>query len=408
MEAVLARSPEAVFITDARGSCVTVNARWCELTGASVEGSLADGWMTLVHPDDSAEFIGEWWRAVERGESFSHELRITRPDGTEGAMHFSAEPVPDDVGRTLAWMGRVQLDNDHDSTWVATRPIDDSRRFEQAFDNSPIGMALTTLEGDYVQVNAAMCELLHRSADELLSTSVLDTTHPDDLPQTVEAAVELLEGTTPSFSLEKRFLTADRQPIWTRATTTVLRDDSGVPRHFLTQLENIEERRQLIEQLHQVAIHDPLTGLANRAGLDEYMDTLDPTCRVGVIALDLDRFKAVNDTLGHHVGDEVLRTVADRIVQSVRRSDHAARMGCDEFLLLCSAARSDQDLLAVADRLGRRIKRPIEVGDATVSIGASVGVAAGLASELSDLRIRADEACYNAKRSGGAVVAGSP
>lgn len=129
--------------------------------------------------------------------------------------------------------------------------------------------------------------------------------------------------------MEKRFVAPDGLPVWTRATTTILRSDDGTPLHFLTQVEDIEERRQLIEELRVSALRDPLTGLANRAGLSEFLGSLHDDETVGVIALDLDRFKVVNDTLGHSVGDEVLRVVADRIRASIRGEDHAARTGGD-------------------------------------------------------------------------------
>ncbi|MCB1010426.1 MAG: diguanylate cyclase [Microthrixaceae bacterium] len=405
LNAVLERSPAAVFLSDPDGRVETVNRRWCELTGAPPEAALGDRWMTLVHPGDRAEVVGAWWTAVQYDAVFDRRFRIQRPDGTETAVRGTAERVVDELGRTVGWTGSVQLDADVDPSWTTARTRSDNGRFEQAFDRSPIGMALTTLEGQYVRVNQAMCDLLGRSHSDLLDTSVLDTTHPEDLNRTVDAAVELLDGTTPSFSLEKRFVSVDGLPVWTRATTTLLRGEDGEPRHFLTQVEDIEERRQLMQQLHQAAIHDPLTGLANRAGLEEYIDTLVPGTDIGVIALDLDRFKYVNDSAGHAAGDEVLRVVADRIVSAVRMVDHTARTGGDEFMVVCPDLTSDHDLAAMAGRLVAAICEPIEVGDGQVRVGASVGVAKGPSTDVPELRIRADEASYRAKRDGGAIVA---
>ncbi len=404
LDATLALSPSAAFVTDVDGRCDAVNARWCELMGAPSEAALGDGWMSLVHPEDRAGFVGSWWAALQGTDNWDCRCRVQRPDGTEAVVRSIAVPVLDASGATVAWIGQVGLDADGDEAWVAARSMRGHSRFEQAFDRSPIGMALTTLDGEYVRVNQAMCDLLGRTSDEMLNTAVLDTTHPDDLDETVAAAVELLDGTTPSFSLEKRFVSSSGLPVWTRATTTLLRDHDGVPRHFLTQVEDIEERRQLMAQLHQAAIHDPLTQLANRAGLDEYAGTLEPATTIGVIAIDLDRFKAVNDTEGHTAGDEVLRTVADRIVATVRSSDHAARTGGDEFTVVCADPGSQQTLVAMANRLVGSISEPIELGTTEVTVGASVGIAIGPAHELTQLRIHADEASYRAKRGGGAFV----
>ncbi len=403
LDAVLARSPEAVFIADDAGRCQSVNARWSELTGSAPESVLDDGWMSLVHPEDRAEFVGAWWIAVQGEDEFRQSCRMIRPDGTEATVHASASRVRDRRGFTVAWLGRLQLVTGEAGTWAAARDLHDKGRFEQAFDLSPIGMALTTLEGQYVRVNQAMCDLLGLTREDLLDTSVLETTHSEDLQQTVDAAVELLDGLTPSFSLEKRFVNSRGMPVWTRATTTLLHAADGTPRHFLTQVENIEERRQLMKRLHHAAVHDPLTGLANRAGLDEFILALQPNETVGVIAIDLDRFKRVNDTEGHAAGDEVLRTVARRISDCARRLDHAARTGGDEFVLLCSDAASEADLSVLAQRLVDSLSEPIDVGGVEVAVGASAGVAFGLARDLPELRIQADEASYRAKRSGDAV-----
>ncbi|MGB3410712.1 MAG: diguanylate cyclase [Microthrixaceae bacterium] len=278
------------------------------------------------------------------------------------------------------------------------------RSFEQAFQRSPIGMAITTLDGNYTRVNQALCDLLGMSSESLLQTSVLETTHPDDLRSTVDSAIGLLDGKTVSFSLEKRFLAAGNRPVWTRATTTLLRDgdDNGI--QFLTQVEDIEERRQLIEQLRISALRDPLTGLANRAGLEEYITSLPGELAIGVIALDLDRFKDVNDSAGHAVGDEVLKAVADRIRTTVRSGDQAARTGGDEFVVVFAEPPDGADFYALARRFIARIGEPILVGERVLTIGASAGVVVGSALNAPAMMIRADQASYEAKRGGFDVV----
>jgi diguanylate cyclase (GGDEF)-like protein/PAS domain S-box-containing protein len=255
-----------------------------------------------------------------------------------------------------------------------------------------------------VSVNPAMCGLLGRSAANLLTTSVLETTHPDDLARTVAAAVDLLEGTVPSFSLEKRFLSSGGRSVWTRATTTLIRDDDNRPTHFLTQVEDFEERRELMEQLRQAALHDPLTGLANRAGLEEFVAGLPEGMLIGVLALDLDRFKEVNDVAGHAAGDEVLRTVSRRILSSVGPGDHAARTGGDEFVVLCRSPHPERDVNTLANRLVTTIGEPICVAQERLSVTASAGVAIGSVEQASALRVSADQASYQSKRRGGAIV----
>lgn len=512
-----------MYVTDGTGSLLVVNRHWCDLTGMDVASAVGDGWMAAVHPDDRADVIGFWWRAVQGEGTSSHEFRF----GSEGAatrVVAVASPVSVD-GKVMAWVGTVTRldevshgdtgagfmaaalanssdlvvvidetatltyvsaaaqrvlgrlpeewvgrsvlelvhpDDAHaaveslvtsvdsgegvkdpveirvlhsDGDWreveiVANNLLDEPEvngilinardvtdrtvskrreqkarsRFEQAFQRSPIGMALTTLEGRFVRVNQAMCELLDHSPQSLLSTSILDATDPRDHRATVAAAVELLEGRSASFSLEKRFLSAQGTPLWTRSTVTLLSDDDGEPLHFLTQIENIEERRDLLEQLRRSALRDPLTGLANRAGFEEYLESLSPNLPVAVLALDLDRFKMVNDTAGHAVGDEVLKVVATRIRGSIRSQDLAARIGGDEFVVVTAHPRSHDEVLDMAERILQRLRTPIAIDHRTHQVGASGGVTTGLAAEALQLLVRADRASYAAKRAGGNEV----
>ncbi|MEZ5269519.1 MAG: PAS domain S-box protein [Microthrixaceae bacterium] len=149
---------------------------------------------------------------------FDRRFRIRRPDGTEtGRQCGTAGEGCRRLGPDRWLDGQRASDADVDPSWTTARTRNDNGRFEQAFDRSPIGMALTTLEGQYVRVNQAMRDLLGRSHDDLLDTSVLDIRPTRRIcQQTVDAAVELLDGTTPSFSLEKRFASLDGQPVWTR------------------------------------------------------------------------------------------------------------------------------------------------------------------------------------------------
>lgn len=355
----------------------------------------------LFHPSDLG-VIRDAWSALDEGCAspqvrvrLRHSTSSTEPLWIDFDVVSSTLNHPDLGGSILMNVRKSRTARGQLDPLVSAHSS-----FQQVFQRSPIGMALTTVEGKYVMVNKAMCDLLGTTEELLLRLSVLETTHVDDLRRTVDAAVALLDGVTVSFSIEKRFVAPDGLPVWTRATTTILRSDDGTPLHFLTQVEDIEERRQLIEELRVSALRDPLTGLANRAGLSEFLGSLHDDETVGVIALDLDRFKVVNDTLGHSVGDEVLRVVADRIRASIRGEDHAARTGGDEFVVICAGDRTEDDYVAMADRCVRRIRETIGISGDWVAVGASAGLAVGPASEAAALMIEADHASYQAKRSG--------
>ena len=142
------------------------------------------------------------------------------------------------------------------------------------------------------------------------------------------------------YQIEKRYLHPDGHEVWVSVSVSCVRDEQGAPLYLIGQVEDVTERRRLRESLAYAAIHDPLTGLPNR---ELFMDRLEVALRratrarhdAAVIFLDLDRFKLINDSLGHEVGDQVLVAVADRLSTAMRASDTLARFGGDEFTVLC-------------------------------------------------------------------------
>ena len=178
---------------------------------------------------------------------------------------------------------------------------------------------------------------------------------------------------------------------------------------FRSETEKITMRRTFGD----LARRDPLTGLANRLGLaDAHREavTSSPDCRHAVHCLDLDRFKAVNDRLGHPAGDEVLAAVAGRLANLLRDGDLAARLGGDEFAVLQTGMRHAGEAELLARRIARAVSEPYSVGGETLSVGVSIGfvVSENCDDALEDMLARADEASYKAKRrGGGAVEAGS-
>lgn len=406
LRAALVNSSDLLVVIDAAATLTYVSSASERILGLRPTEWVGRNVLELLHPDDVHTAADALASSVDSGGGVKDplEVRVRHADGRWREVEIVANNLLDDPA-----MGGILINaRDVSERRQAQRREKRAQgRFEQAFERSPIGMALTTIEGRYERVNEAMCDLLGRTSAELLATSVLDTTHPEDLAATVAAAVDLLEGRTQSFSLDKRLISGDGRPVWTRATTTLLRDDDGQPQHFLTQVEDIEERRQLVEQLRRSALRDPLTGLANRAGLEEYLGSLPPSTVIGVIALDLDGFKGVNDASGHRAGDEVLRAVAGRIRRSIRPADHAARIGGDEFIVVITMPSTGMELSGTAERLIRRLGEPVRHGDEQLAVGASAGVALGVAGDHVDVLTRADDASYAAKRRGGNQVAES-
>jgi diguanylate cyclase (GGDEF)-like protein len=167
------------------------------------------------------------------------------------------------------------------------------------------------------------------------------------------------------------------------------------------------QRQSLSEQLEHMALHDPLTGLANRRLLADRLDEALRSCRrrgssVAVCFMDLDGFKAVNDALGHEVGDQLLRVLADRLLAMIGTSETAARVGGDEFVIVCEQPQDSGPAAELADRILARIEEPCAIDGHDVRVAASIGVALGGAGDdAGPLLADADAAMYLAKQRGG-------
>lgn len=278
--------------------------------------------------------------------------------------------------------------------------------YKTAFDLAAIGIALTGLDGRYLRVNRSLCEITGYSEAELLVKTVKDLTHPDDVEFDTELRRRLVAGETGSFTLEKRFVRRSGEAVWVRQSTSLLRDPSGKPVHFIGQYENITDRRAAEERLIHQALHDPLTGLNNRIlFMDRLTHALARSGRhltpVAVLFVDLDHFKSINDLSGHQAGDEVLAVVARKLESVVRPADTVARIGGDEFAVLCEDMSGESDAVLVAERLCKALYEPIEIGGKPLSVSASIGIAFAQEGDDPDTLLRhADAAMYKVKEGG--------
>ena len=213
-------------------------------------------------------------------------------------------------------------------------------RFRVAFQNSATGMAIVALhdgrEGEIVEANKPLAEIMGVPRHELLGTvGMAAFAHPDELPPLKENFRRLLAGEIPVLHTELRIMRPDGAVRWVDMTTSLLHDDQGRPIMRLSQMLDIDARKRSEQQLQHMADHDPLSWLFNRRRfVDELAGELKASQRRGsrgaVLAIDLDRFKQVNDSCGHAMGDEVIKTVSLALVRRLRSGDAAGRMGGDD------------------------------------------------------------------------------
>lgn len=278
-------------------------------------------------------------------------------------------------------------------------------RFESAFANAPIGMALVDMEGRWLQVNDALCRITGYTRAELKATTLRALTHPEDVDLDAGSLQELVDGRTPSYQIEKRYRHAWGHYVWGLLTVSLVRDDRGRALHLVSQVQDISERKELAQRLEYLIDHDFLTGLVNRRRFEQELSReAERVARYGapsaVLVIDLDNFKDVNDAFGHKAGDDLLKGVAGAVRHRIRQTDLLARIGGDEFAVLLPQTDIDQAQVA-ADGLVKAMGRHVAVlGDRSIHVTASVGLAMFDGLSAAEVLACADLAMYEAKQAG--------
>jgi diguanylate cyclase (GGDEF)-like protein/PAS domain S-box-containing protein len=275
-------------------------------------------------------------------------------------------------------------------------------RYRGLFDGLPIGLYRTTPGGRVLDANPAMVRMLGFETHEELLASSVPSVYVNEAERDAWCAEIERSGVVVAAELEMR--RPDGSQLWIRDTARLVRGPDGEPLYFDGAAEDITEPKRLQELLRHQAFHDPLTGLANRR---LFLERLDAAIARGkhdgsppaVLFIDADDFKLINDSLGHDVGDGVLRALATRLTGEVRSTDTVARLAGDEFVVLLPDAGAADRATRVAGNLISRLSEPLALAEREVIVNVSIGVAVanGYAEEILG---QADIAMYAAKRAG--------
>jgi diguanylate cyclase (GGDEF)-like protein/PAS domain S-box-containing protein len=287
---------------------------------------------------------------------------------------------------------------------------DTADRFRSAFDYAAIGMALVSTEGRWLQVNRSLCQILGYTEKELLATDFLAVTHPDDLPTALSNIGQLLKGRVQATQMEKRYVNKHGHEVWVHWSASMVRDQYSKSVHLIFQIQDITDRKLAEQQLHHDAFHDALTALPNRAlFMDHLKLAVARSLRrdkemFAVLYLDLDRFKIINDSLGHTIGDQLLVGIAERLQKNLRPGDTVARLGGDEFTILIEDITEEKEAVAVAERIQKELSVPFTLSGREVFTTVSMGIAPSSTGyeRAEDILRDADTAMYRAKSLGKA------
>lgn len=366
----------------------------------------------LVHPADREEVDRRVRRALE-GEDAQYEAthRLLRPDGDVRWLHERGEVQRAETGEPLRMVGVVQ-----DVTERVKRERELARReaqYRSLFEQSPDPITITREEdGGFVRANDAFLDLVGYDRKELEELSAADLyVNPEERTRLLEELGQ--SGELRGREVEVRTKSGERRVVeLTETYCPTLGEDR---RLIQTISRDVTERRRLEEELRHRALHDSLTGVPNRILFEDRLDhARDRVGRdgtiLGLLFADLDRFKAINESLGHNAGDEVLTEVAARLREAVRSADTVGRIGGDEFVVLLEEVRGEADVRDAADRVTDAVSGTVEVEDRAVPVEVSVGALVVDPAAVEDLPPaeellnEADRAMFRAKEQPGTAA----
>jgi diguanylate cyclase (GGDEF)-like protein/PAS domain S-box-containing protein len=275
-------------------------------------------------------------------------------------------------------------------------------RFRAVFEQSGVGVALLADDSRIVEVNEALAEFLGTTPAALVDARLYGFSPAEDVESALALEQEVTRGVRETASGELRYQRADGEVVW--GSLTLSRAEGASHARLIAVVQDVTQRKSLEKELLRQAFYDQLTGLANRSLFrDRVSHALSRAERdraqVAVMFLDLDNFKSINDTLGHHAGDELLSMLSARLLNATRGCDTVARLGGDEFAVLLENVRGEADATIVADRITHALSLPVDLpSGATVRVGASIGIArASDGDGVDELLRNADVAMYAAK-----------
>lgn len=283
-------------------------------------------------------------------------------------------------------------------------------KFRSAFDYAPIGIGLVSPAGRWIEVNHALIQILGYDENEFLERDFQSMVLPDDLGPALVQVHEVLAGKAPNHQMEKRYRHSSGRTVWTSWSVSAAHAINGLQPDLIFQLQDITGRKSAEEKLQYEATHDALTGLPNRAFFMARLNEAiarkieNPAYQISVLFIDLDRFKYVNDSLGHLTGDQLLIEISHRLKECLRPTDLVARLGGDEFTILVLGRQTPEEVAQIAERIQVKFESPFDLSGNEIYSSASIGIlnVTSQHADSAEVMRDADTAMYQAKRAGKA------
>ncbi|WP_286757701.1 EAL domain-containing protein [Ralstonia sp. RL] len=398
--------PQPVWVLTPEGRISYVNARFRQVTGLHLQSG--DDYIAPVHPDDMERTRAACEESLRSGTEYRIEHRARCADGSYRWFLTHGMPCRDGDGRILAWYG-------------ASTDIDDLRRTTDALRRSQETLRLATQAARLglwefrVDSGALVWDEANRRMyglpldGEITYEMYIDTVHPDERPTIDRVARRMMQPGGPDHfdTVYRIYRHCDGALRWLRVNGQILPGPDGTSAGYVGTTLDITDSKLAEQRIREASQRDALTGLPNRALLFEYVDHLlavaQRTRRNGALLfIDLDRFKPINDTHGHDVGDQVLKQVARRLLECTRHEDIVGRLGGDEFVVVLPHPDAAHDVATVAHHIVERVSEPYYVGELQLHLSPSIGISLypRHGDDVDALIKCADSAMYIAKKSG--------
>ena len=397
--------PHPIFLKDPEGRYLDCNATFAKYFGVGREDVIGKSAFDVLPATLAGDCQASDQEFLQRGEIQRYECGCNCADGLYRELLLNKTSLLNPDGSSAGLLGTLLDITDCNRIKKALKHGEEC--FRSIFENAAMGIMTMAAGGKLLTVNPAFCNFIGYSEAELLSISETELPHPGELPDLQLLLREVQAGQRQMFDGEKSFLRKDGATVWGQVTATWLFDAQATPTYAVCLVQDITQHKQVEEMANRLAYFDLLTELPNLTLLKDRLERAlgraqHRNATGAVLFLDLDRFTRINDSLGHATGDQLLKTVADRLKECVEVDDTVARLGGDEFAIILSAVPKPEDAAAVAQRILERLAAPVELAGQTISRTVSIGITLFPedGDEVSSLLRNADMAMYQAKEQG--------